>query len=382
MTIMTMKFSRSRFVLLPVAVGLATLAGCGGGNSNYSNLSSTASTPLKLTINWPARSRDVNAVSSAQSFIVSASSGEPNAGGPIDWPYASRNGGAAAFSQAYVTPSNVRVGDRKINIRFYAQANGTGSVVGDATVNATIASDGTGVPTINVASKVASVVVTPQTVNYGNTTNVVYTAYDASTPAAVLALTVGSAFFAQTGGSGAATLSADGSVTTLPANNTLAPLPNGPLDNITLTATVDGVVSSPQPLKVVVGAGALTTTASGLKYRDVVTGTGTAATSGQNATVTYFGYYDKSDISGGLSDSGNYAPFDTSFKTGGGPLAFRLGSGAVVPGFDEAVRGMLPGGIRVVVIPPALAYGANPPAGSNIPANAALIFVLQLVSTQ
>ena len=39
-----------------------------------------------------------------------------------------------------------------------------------------------------------------------------------------------------------------------------------------------------------------------------------------------------------------------------------------------------PGGKRTVLIPAAMAYGANPPARSGIPANADLIFDIELIS--
>lgn len=47
--------------------------------------------------------------------------------------------------------------------------------------------------------------------------------------------------------------------------------------------------------------------------------------------------------------------FDSS--AGRAPLAFRLGSGQVIPGFDEAVMGMSKGDAKTVVIPPEKAYG-------------------------
>src|ERR671913_82898 len=47
--------------------------------------------------------------------------------------------------------------------------------------------------------------------------------------------------------------------------------------------------------------------------------------------------------------------FDTSED--GEPLEFKLGSGEVIPGFEEAVRGMEVGGERTVEIAPEDAYG-------------------------
>lgn len=48
-------------------------------------------------------------------------------------------------------------------------------------------------------------------------------------------------------------------------------------------------------------------------------------------------------------------PFDSS--AGADPLEFELGSGCLIPGFEEAVVGMSPGESKTVKIPPEKAYG-------------------------
>lgn len=50
--------------------------------------------------------------------------------------------------------------------------------------------------------------------------------------------------------------------------------------------------------------------------------------------------------------------FATSEEEGGEPLEFTLGSGAVVPGLEDAIEGMREGERKSVWLPPALAYGA------------------------
>jgi FKBP-type peptidyl-prolyl cis-trans isomerase len=121
-----------------------------------------------------------------------------------------------------------------------------------------------------------------------------------------------------------------------------------------------------QPAAPVAG-GEMTTTASGLKYQDLVVGTGAEAVAGKSVSVHYTGW---------LEDG---TQFDTS--VGGQPFTFTLGAGQVIPGWDEGVAGMKVGGKRKLVIPPELGYGAQgyPPV---IPANATLTFEVELLDVK
>ena len=111
-----------------------------------------------------------------------------------------------------------------------------------------------------------------------------------------------------------------------------------------------------------------TVTASGLQIIEVEVGTGDEAQSGQTASVHYTGW---------LADG---TKFDSSLDRGQ-PITFVLGTGQLIPGFEEGIAGMKAGGTRRLIIPPDLAYGAEgrPPV---IPANAELTFDIQLVSLQ
>ncbi len=109
---------------------------------------------------------------------------------------------------------------------------------------------------------------------------------------------------------------------------------------------------------------ASTRTTSGLYYRDITVGGGAQVPTQNGATVTvsYAGYLRNGD----QFDAGNLPPFVT-------------GTGAVIAGFDEGVRGMRIGGQRQLIIPPSLGYGSS--RVGDIPPNSILVFVLTLTNT-
>ncbi|YAL84583.1 FKBP-type peptidyl-prolyl cis-trans isomerase [Dermacoccaceae bacterium W4C1] len=71
--------------------------------------------------------------------------------------------------------------------------------------------------------------------------------------------------------------------------------------------------------------------------------------------------------------------FDASWNRGE-PLAFQVGVGQVIPGWDTGIVGMKVGGRRKLIIPPQLGYG-DAGAGAAIAGGETLIFVVDLVST-
>ena len=116
---------------------------------------------------------------------------------------------------------------------------------------------------------------------------------------------------------------------------------------------------------------AFTTTASGLQYEDTIPGTGAEAVTGNNVTVHYTGWL--------YQDGQQGAKFDSS-KDRDEPFIFPLGAGMVIKGWDEGVAGMRVGGVRTLIIPPGLGYGARG-AGGVIPPNATLKFDVELLGT-
>ena len=109
---------------------------------------------------------------------------------------------------------------------------------------------------------------------------------------------------------------------------------------------------------------ASTKTSSGLYYRDIVVGAGeqVPATGTAAVTTTYELYL----RNGELLQSGT--------------VPFTVGTAAVIPGYDEGVRGMRVGGQRQLIIPPSLGYGENDYAG--IPGNSILVYFVVLTAIE
>lgn len=107
----------------------------------------------------------------------------------------------------------------------------------------------------------------------------------------------------------------------------------------------------------------------GLQIEDIVEGDGATARLGNNVTVHYVG------VSYSTGEQ-----FDASWDRGE-PFTFQLGTGAVIPGWDQGVAGMKVGGRRRLTIPPDLAYGeqGQPP---DIGPNETLVFVVDLLSAR
>jgi peptidylprolyl isomerase len=111
-----------------------------------------------------------------------------------------------------------------------------------------------------------------------------------------------------------------------------------------------------------------TKTPTGLMYIVTAPGMGPKPASGANVKVHYAGRL------------ANGTEFDNSFKRGQ-PIDFKVGTGMVIPGWDEGIMLMQKGEKRTLIIPANLAYGpeGRPPV---IPPNSTLIFDVELVDFQ
>lgn len=100
---------------------------------------------------------------------------------------------------------------------------------------------------------------------------------------------------------------------------------------------------------------------------DLVVGTGAEVHAGATVSVHY---------TGAVAATG--AVFQSSKDFGPNPVTFPLSG--VIKGWTDGIPGMKVGGTRRLVIPAAMAYGATPPPGSGIPANADLVFDVELIA--
>jgi FKBP-type peptidyl-prolyl cis-trans isomerase FkpA len=111
-------------------------------------------------------------------------------------------------------------------------------------------------------------------------------------------------------------------------------------------------------------------TAGGTYYIIKKMGTGPTPKTGQTVRVLYRGTV----LATGQE-------FDSSAKHGNEPIAFALGQGQVIPGWDQGIALLNKGSKAVLLIPSPLAYGSRG-AGADIPANAVLRFEVELVDFQ
>ena len=104
----------------------------------------------------------------------------------------------------------------------------------------------------------------------------------------------------------------------------------------------------------------------GMKVWDVKVGTGAAVKPGATVTVHYTGWLLNGTV------------FDSSKKRG---QTISFGLHQVIKGWTEGVPGMMPGGVRLLLIPSDMAYGDRGSPGS-IPPKATLVFEIELVSSK
>jgi FKBP-type peptidyl-prolyl cis-trans isomerase len=158
---------------------------------------------------------------------------------------------------------------------------------------------------------------------------------------------------APSGGSTEASITTPATTSTTPSTTTTTavttPAPPSPLSKEPKVA----VPTTPAPKTLII--------------KDLIKGTGKTATPGSTVTVNYVGVLYK----GGKEFDSSWSRHQT-FSTA-------LTNGNVITGWVKGIPGMKVGGRRELIIPPSLGYGkaGSPP---SIPANATLVFVVDLLS--
>lgn len=113
-------------------------------------------------------------------------------------------------------------------------------------------------------------------------------------------------------------------------------------------------------------------TNSGLNYKDLKIGTGSAAKVGKIAVIHFVGW---------LNDNGKKGKEFFNSYDRGKPVSFKLGTKKVLQGWNAGVAGMKVGGKRRLMIPSELGYGAKGVA-DVVPPNSDLIFDVELLEVK
>jgi peptidylprolyl isomerase len=141
---------------------------------------------------------------------------------------------------------------------------------------------------------------------------------------------------------------------------------------VALAACEDDSATEPDPREVEydeslgIDISRMTETSTGLFYEDVTVGSGAVAAAGDEVDVLYSGWLPNGTL------------FDTT-DDNGVPITFTLGAGEVIDGWDQGLVGMRVGGVRKLVIPPALGY---PQGNGPIPPNSVIVFRVELAGVQ
>jgi len=140
-----------------------------------------------------------------------------------------------------------------------------------------------------------------------------------------------------------------------------------------LAAVSPGILAVGTPTAKAQTPGRSMKTPSGLEIIDTVVGTGASPRTGQTCVMHYTGWLYQNGVKG--------RKFDSSVDRGQ-PFEFAIGTRGVIAGWDEGVATMNVGGKRTLIIPPELGYGARGAGGGVIPANATLMFDVELLGVK
>jgi FKBP-type peptidyl-prolyl cis-trans isomerase FkpA len=115
----------------------------------------------------------------------------------------------------------------------------------------------------------------------------------------------------------------------------------------------------------------VTTGAEGLQLGDIRVGCGAVAKNGSVVTLEFTAW-----LASGME-------VGTSRSAGQPPVSFTLGNTQVSPPFwNLGVPGIRVGGLRRLVVPPALAFGAQGNPNAGVPPNTTLVIDVELLNLQ
>lgn len=107
----------------------------------------------------------------------------------------------------------------------------------------------------------------------------------------------------------------------------------------------------------------------GLRIKDLQTGQGPQAESGMIATIHFIGW---------LDDQGARGREIYNSRAEGRPVTYVIGTDGVMQAWNAGIIGMRPGGTRMLLVPPAMAFG-NRSVEGVIPSDAAMMFRIELI---
>ena len=326
---------RSAWTWIMLCLAAIALAGCGGGDSSSNNNPGVTAANVTLGVNWAARGRDVNAPSSAQSVTATVVGGsEQSTDVTVS---ANRNPAPAAYTQTLTFPSAIKLGTQTVQIRFFAEANGAGAVVGTASTTVNVVAGGTSVGNVTTTAKITSVTIAEgSSLPAGTTQDLTVTAKDSENN--VVAVSPGSIIYNVTAGGNRVRVT------------------NGQVEGVlagqaTVTATIDTIASSPANISVIpviTKLEALDNAALYGKVRLRVRGIGAAEDTvgvqigNTAATGTVVGYTD-ANAPAASSTSGGAVDFVVPTGLFGGAQALALSvNGAVAVSFPVTVSNTNP----------------------------------------
>ena len=132
-----------------------------------------------------------------------------------------------------------------------------------------------------------------------------------------------------------------------------------PVDGLPTVAVVEGTPTVTVPA---------TDPPTELIVQPLIQGTGPVVETGQTITVQYVGL---------TWASGTV--FDSSWSRGA-PVAFSIGTGEVIPGWDQGLVGQNVGSRVLLMIPPELGYGAEGNPNAKITGTDTLVFVVDILA--